>query len=285
MNVPPRRLQRHGRHKVSAAPTGGALLLPPASTCSLSRHLERARRVLAWPLLPPILLWAMMLAYVFVMLRLVFYRYDTVQFRTGWDLAIFDQAIWLLSQGETPFVSVRGLHILADHFSVVLYGLAPLYWLWPSPKALLTAQTLALAAGALPAFALGRDRLQSVWWGLLFALAYLLYPMVQWANSYEFHPDTFAVPLLLGALLYLRRGRWPLYALCLLGAALTKENTGLTICALGFWAWWRVNRRAGGLTMVGGLACSLAAFLTIRHFNGGAASGYYLLSTAPTFPA
>lgn len=276
MNVPPR-LQRHSPHKASAAPTGGALLLPRASTCSLSRRLERARRVLAWPLLPPMLLWAMMLAYALVMLRLVFYRYDTVQFRTGWDLAIFDQATWLLSQGQTPFVSVRGLHILADHFSIVLYLLTPFYWLWPSPKVLLSAQTLALAAGALPAFALGRERLQSAWWGLLIAGTYLLYPMVQWANSYEFHPDTFAVPMLLGALLYLRRRRWPLYVLCLLGAALTKENAGLTICALGLWAWWRVDRRAGLLTIVGGFACTLAAFLTIRHFNGGAASGYYLL--------
>ncbi|MDF2441647.1 MAG: hypothetical protein JWN98_2631 [Abditibacteriota bacterium] len=219
----------------------------------------------------------MVLLYIALMLRTVFHLYDSMGFHTGWDLAIFDQATRLISRGQTPFVTLRGLHILSDHFSVILYFLAPLYWLWDSPKVLLTTQTVALALGAFPLYQLARERLNSPWWGLCFAAAYLSYPMLQWANTYEFHPDTLAVPLLLAAFLCLWRRRWLSYFLCLLLAALTKENVGLTVCALGVWVWWRIDRRIGFLTVIAGALFLIGALATIRYFNGGVASGYYLL--------
>lgn len=224
-----------------------------------------------------VVLWLMVTLYIITMLRLVFHLYDTMGFQAGWDLAIFDQATWLISHGQPPFVTIRGLHILSDHFSVILYLLAPLYWFWDSPKVLLSVQTVALALGALPVYALARVRLGSIGWGLTFAAAYLLNPVLQWANSYEFHPDTLAVPLLLAAFLFLWRRQWRLYFLCLLGAALTKENVGLTVCALGIWVWWRVDRRIGWLTGGTGLFFIIVALSTVRYFNHGTPSGYYLL--------
>jgi hypothetical protein len=46
---------------------------------------------------------------------------------TAFDLAIFDQAVYLISQGQTPFVTVRNLHILGDHAALILYPIALLY--------------------------------------------------------------------------------------------------------------------------------------------------------------
>jgi len=68
-------------------------------------------------------------------LRLAFTLHDNFAYMT-FDLGIFDQAVWLISQGKTPFVTARGIHILGDHFSVILYLLAPIYALVPSPKTL-----------------------------------------------------------------------------------------------------------------------------------------------------
>lgn len=277
-----RRIICHSYSEASASQAGGNLLLGLLTSTSANRpnKLKRLQRLFTSPALALLLLWAMVLAYTVLMLQQVFYRYEVMEFNfgwLGWDLAIFDQATWLISRGQTPFVTVRGLHILADHFSVILYLLAPFYWLWPSAKVLLVAQTLALASGALPVFALARERLESAWWGVLFAGVYLLYPTMQWANIYEMHPDTLAVPLLLGAFVCLRRGNWKPYALCLLGVAFTKENAGLTICALGVWVWWSVNRRAGWLTLIGGILAVVVALGTIRHFNNNTSSGYYLL--------
>ncbi len=277
-----RRDHRQPSAEAIAAPTGGDLVLGYLASTWASRHgkIERLQRFFSRPALPLLVLWAMVLAYTVLMLQQVFYRYGMMEYNLGWlgwDLAIFDQATWLISRGQTPFVTVRGLHILGDHFSVFLYLLAPFYWLWDSARVLLVAQTLALALGAPLVYALARERLESVWWGVLFAGVYLLYPTLHWANIYEMHPDTFAVPLLLGAVVCLRRSNWKLYFLCLLGVAFTKENAGLTICALGAWVWWSVNRRVGRLTLLGGILAVVVALGTIRHFNNNTSSGYYLL--------
>jgi hypothetical protein len=45
----------------------------------------------------------------------------------AFDLGIFQQGVWLLANGYTPFVTVRGWHLFADHFSPILFAFAPLY--------------------------------------------------------------------------------------------------------------------------------------------------------------
>ena len=226
-------------------------------------------------LLCRLLLLLAMATYVALFLGLTFRLYD--RFATmSYDLAIFDQATWLISRGHTPFVTVRGLPLLADHFSLILYLLAPLYWLWPSAKMLLIAQTLALALGALPLYALAHRRLGSAPWALLLAAAYLLYPALQWSGTYEFHPDTFATPLLLAAFWALDRKRWGAYFLCLALALTTKETVGLTVLAVGLYA-LRTDRRVGMATLALGAAGLAIALLTIRAFNHGAPSAFFAL--------
>jgi uncharacterized membrane protein len=213
--------------------------------------------------------------YVVVFLCLTFALYDRLAMM-AFDLGIFDQAVWLISQGQTPFVTVRGLHILADHFSLLLYLLAPLYWLWCSPKMLLLTQTVALALGALPLYALARDRTTSAPVALLFALVYLLYPTLQWSNTCEFHPDTFATPFLLGAFYCLTQRRWGWYFVTLILTALTKETAGITILCLGIYALF-VHRRVGWLTMALGALAFVIAVETVRGFNDGTPSPYMWL--------
>ena len=220
-------------------------------------------------------LWLAISAYVVVFTGLTFRLYDRFA-TTSYDLAIFDQAAWLISRGHSPFVTVRGLPLLADHFSLVLYLLAPLYWIWPSAKMLLLAQTLALALGALPLYALARKRLGSAPWALLLAVAYLLYPALQWSGTYEFHPDTFATPLLLAAFWFLEGRRWRLYLLCLALALMTKETVGLTVLAVGVFA-LRTDRRMGWATLALGTGGLVVALLTVRAFNHGAPSAFFAL--------
>lgn len=221
------------------------------------------------------LLWLAVSAYVVVFAGLTFRLYD--RFATmSYDLAIFDQAAWLISRGHSPFVTVRGLPLLADHFSLVLYLLAPFYWLWPSAKVLLFAQALGLALGAVPLYALARKRLGSAPWALLLAAAYLLYPALQWSGTFEFHPDTFATPLLLAAFWFLEGRRWGPYLLCLALALMTKETVGLTVLAVGVYA-LRTDRRMGWATLALGAGGLVMALLTVRAFNHGAPSAFFAL--------
>ena len=48
------------------------------------------------------------------------------------DLGWFDQAIYLISQGQTPIISFRGFHILGDHASLIVYPLALFYKIFKS---------------------------------------------------------------------------------------------------------------------------------------------------------
>ncbi len=190
-----------------------------------------------------------------------------------YDLAIFDQATWEISRGHEAFVTVRGMHLLGDHFSLVIYLIAPLYWIWDSPKVLLTVQTVALAVGAFPVYSLAQRKIAFSHVSLLFVAGYLLFPALQWTALDEFHPEALGTPLLLGAFFYLDLKSWRAFFICLTIAALTKETAGLLIVGIGFYA-CKLNRKVGFATIVYGLAWLVASMLTIQHFNHGRPSAY-----------
>nr|MBA3531964.1 DUF2079 domain-containing protein [Ardenticatenales bacterium] len=72
---------------------------------------------------------------------------------TGYDLGIYDQTIWNLSQGriwQTTLVYETGGYY--DHFEPILALLVPLYWLWPDVRVLLIVQAISLGLGSLPIY-------------------------------------------------------------------------------------------------------------------------------------
>ncbi len=81
--------------------------------------------------------------------------------------------------------------MFGDHTSFVLLVLVPVYWIAPGAWIMFTAQSAAIAAGAIPVFLYGCRRLGSQWWALVGAGAYLLHPAVGWTNLENFHPDSF----------------------------------------------------------------------------------------------
>src|SRR5437762_5468630 len=68
----------------------------------------------------------------------------------GFDMGIYDQGIWLVSRGRTPFVTVRGLNYFGHHVNLVTLLLVPAYWLGAGPHLLYLVETLALASCAVP---------------------------------------------------------------------------------------------------------------------------------------
>ena len=166
---------------------------------------------------------------------------------------------------------------LGSHVDPILVAFAPLWWIWPSPSMLLAAQAIAIALGALPVFWLARKHLGSERAALGFALAYLLYPAVQWLTLAEFHPVALACPLLLFAFWYLDEDRLVPFAVFAGLAALTKEEIPLVIAAMGIWyALSRKRYRVGGaIAALGALTTAVSVKLVLPHFNEGASSSFY----------
>ena len=183
------------------------------------------------------------------------------------DLAFFDQLLWLLSRGLPTDSTFFPVNLVSDHAALVLLPVGGLYWLGPSVHWLLALQAGALALAGVPLWRLGREAglgPQAAW---LPVAALWLHPGTLGGNGYDFHPDAFAVPALLWAVLAARRGEMRSCLAALVVVLVCKELFGLVVAALGAW-WWLGERRRGlGLAAIalGAGWFALATLVIIPH--------------------
>ncbi len=184
---------------------------------------------------------------------------------SSYDSALYDQGMWLLSRFDAPFVTLMGRNLFGDHTSFILLLLVPLYWIAPGAWIMFTAQSAAIAAGAIPVFLYGRRRLGSEWLALIGAGTYLLHPAVGWTNLENFHPDAF-LGVFVGFAIYgaLER-RWRVYAVFVILSLLVKEDVSLVIVPLGIWVALRRDRRIGLVTVFGSVAFMAVAMLLVMR--------------------
>ncbi len=165
------------------------------------------------------------------------------------DLGIHCQAMWLFSQGLPDFLTTRGMASLADHFTPILFLLAPL----ASPWLILCFQSAALASAAWPIYQLGLKELgarPALW----LALAYLLQPGLWSANLFDFHASSLALCTLSWALWGLHGHKPWIYWPALLLTLGEGEALGVTVTLLGVEAWRGGQRRTALATAALGLA-------------------------------
>lgn len=123
---------------------------------------------------------------------LVWIQYQSyLSFQVLNDISVFNQALYTASHSHAVLYYSRDLpggnrgQFLSVHFSPFLYALVPIYYLFPGIPTLLVVKQLALALGALPAYALARAKLGTRAWGWLVAGVYLTTPLItgiDWAN-------------------------------------------------------------------------------------------------------
>ncbi|AFZ27065.1 putative membrane protein [Cylindrospermum stagnale PCC 7417] len=195
-------------------------------------------------------------------------------FNSGaWDLGIFDQAVYLISQGLPPISSFLNFHILADHAAGILYPLALLYKIYPSVYWLFAVQSGALALGALPTWYLARQAGLKAGQAVAMVAVYLLYPLVYNANLFDFHPDAIAVPAILTAVLAARLGRLGWFCASILLVLGCKAVLSLTVAAMGVWLLFFEKRRLyGAIALFSGISWYLIANNGIIPFFGSEAA-------------
>lgn len=217
-----------------------------AGRAALARLNEPSRRALAlhaWAALTAIAAYTAVLSFYSIR------RYTL--FRAGaFDLGIFDQALWLISRGRfQAFSTVRGLPIMQDHWSPILFPLALLYRVWPDARCALIFQSFWLGLGAWPLFCWTRHAAGSPRVAIWVAVAYLVYPPLLYTNLWDFHPSAFAATPLLFAMAALQRDRDGRFLAWVGIAVLCKESVPLTVLVLG------ASLLARGQHVRTGLAC------------------------------
>jgi uncharacterized membrane protein len=187
----------------------------------------------------------------------------------GFDVGIYDQGTWLLSRLRAPFVTIRGLNLFGQHASYILVLVAPLYRLWPDPRLLLLLQAIALAVPAWVIYRIGTRHLGNPAAGLAVAVAYLAFPAMQWALTWQFHPESLAAAFLALAALAADDRRTRPMAIWLGLALLCREDVGLLVAGFGGLLMLTGQRTVGRRVVLAGLIWwVLATFLFIPWANG-----------------
>jgi uncharacterized membrane protein len=196
----------------------------------------------------------------------------------AFDMAIYDQAFWLVSRGGSTFMSVRGLDVWGHHVNLVAYLFAPFYWLGAGPEFLYIVQNVSIALGALPVYLIAKNRLGTPWMGLIFATAYLLYAPTQWISWINFHPEALVItPFLFAWYFFLRRWRgW--YWVAIGVVLIMREDAALAVTMLGIVILIATRhsntrradvRMAIGTTLLGAFWYLVSSKVVIPHFNEG----------------
>jgi uncharacterized membrane protein len=249
-------------------------------------------------LAPAIVAGLLIVAYVALLGSLSLRRHQNLR-TNALDLGYTDQAVWNTLHGR-PFrfstyldaafrldIPIQEFKepgvLLGYHVEPILAAIAPLYLLHNGPETLLWLQTLGIALGAIPLYAIVRHRFElrtvgyaSRWLPVGFVLLYLLAPSLQAANLSDFHAVALSPALLLAAFYFLETDRpWAFIVFAFL-AAMCKEEIGLLVAMMGLWAAFVRRRWRLGLgTFVAGVGWSLVSVQGIMpHFSGLQSSAF-----------
>lgn len=110
-----------------------------------------------------------------------------------WDLAMYAQATWALSQGSF-YSSIFGTNFFTNHAEYIAFFIAPIYKLFPSAFTLIVLKILSFVIGSF-VFYLITKKLLGWRLGILFMLLYQSHPANAFMMIYEFHYETWPLSL------------------------------------------------------------------------------------------
>lgn len=186
-------------------------------------------RVSEWILIVMIAFYAIIFSYYTIM-RHYSFRSD------AWDLGLIVQSIAnairgrLFTNNVELFFSPTGSYF-GVHFAPVLFLVMPFFYLLPSAETILVLQSVVLALGAIPVYLLTIHVLNDRVSALLIAVSYLLNPLLQGVNWYDFHTQAFFPLFTLLTIYFLEKKKVVLCTLFLLMSLSTIEQATYFILA------------------------------------------------------
>ena len=163
------------------------------------------------------------------------FRHESLN--SGFDMAIFTQAISNTARGDWFYSSIKGgISLLGDHFAPLLAVYAMPYKIWPDPDLLLGIQAFGAASCVFPLAKIVRRTGQSQAWAVLFCVLYVLYLPVRNSVRFEFHPEVPAMPFFFWAFAFLQDKKMGLTTIFLALALMAKENVATVVFGFGFYA-------------------------------------------------
>lgn len=166
----------------------------------------------------------------------------------AWDLGIFTQSLWTTLNANRFLYHTCELLVnptgvfFGVHFSPILFLIIPIYGIVQAPETLLVIQSLILSLASIPIYKLAKEQTGKRTIGIVFALAYLMYPAIQHVNVYEFHVQAF-LPLFFGCMTYyIVKEDWPKYFTFVFLALMCEEHASWIVFFVGLYLGWRYRK-------------------------------------------
>lgn len=172
----------------------------------------------------------------------------------GYDIGMFANVLWNLSHGngaktDMLILTTNNTNFFGHHFSPILLFIAPLYRVFPKAELLLIIQSLFLIGSLWPIYYLLRYFKIPYLWGSMIVLGAAVFPGVQSAILYEFHPITFVPFFLLWVFYFLVKEKWSAFWISLLAIFLIKESIALLIAFFGIFIVIHFKERKRGWSL------------------------------------
>ena len=198
----------------------------------------------------------------------------------GFDLGIYDQAIWQYSHFLYPFNSIKEKIIFGDHLTLTLPLLAPLYWIWDDVRILLIFQAFWISFSSVAIFSYLLKRNFTKVQSLILAFLYLAFYGIQYGIFFDFHPSSIGVGLLAWILYFWESQRWKIFAITIVLLLLTQENMGIALLGLCvIWFFQKKHLRSVFLLTAISIAYTIISFYVIGLLSSG---GYQYKPQLPT---
>jgi uncharacterized membrane protein len=204
-----------------------------------------------------LLIWCVVLTILYSTLSVLRH----VHFESGgFDLGLYDQAVWKFGNLLGPYNTVKGRIIFGDHMVLTLPLFGLLYRFWDDVRLLLVMQAGAIVFSTIPIFLIAKRRLQSKIAALCIAIIYSLFYGIQYGVYFDFHPILIGVAIL-SWLAYLWESKQTVWFWVMFVFALaTQENMGIAVFCLSFLFFFRKGYRLQAIIVaIIGIAYSVAS--------------------------
>ncbi|MDQ3099670.1 MAG: DUF2079 domain-containing protein [bacterium] len=177
----------------------------------------------------------------------------------GYDLAIYDQTVWLYSRFIYPFVTVEYKFALLNHFSPSLALFAPLYWIWSDPQVLLIAQAVMIGASAIPINKLAQKLKLPTYLRTVLVISYLTFYGYQFSVDFDVHSVVFGTTFIPWLILAIENREYKKAAILMAIMLGMKESFPVITFAIGIIYFLRGRRKVGMIIS----ALSIAYMITV----------------------
>jgi uncharacterized membrane protein len=190
----------------------------------------------------------------------------------GFDLGIFDQAVWQYSHFLFPYNTIKEKFILGDHLTLTLPLLSPLYWIWQDVRILLIFQAIFISFSTIAIYKIAKIRKFSSFNSFCLSVIYSLFWGIQFAVSFDFHPVILGVALLSWVIYFFESKKFKLFWITLILMLLTQENMGIALSCIGLIYLFKKGYRKWAVFFIAaGIVTSLTQVKIISFFS---AAGY-----------